>query len=104
MVKHREEARNADLASDWSRMASYLNGFDYIRPKEQSTATFAHFGFAWGGDVEDVFKIWNSHRNGLARGAEVRLDAQPWSISSSRGHVFQELSFDSSSPKWSMAG
>jgi hypothetical protein len=53
------------------------------------------FEFPWAGDVEEIFDIWNSHRHGLAHGAEVKSDFdsikgqfQAWSRLSGAIHRF----------------
>jgi hypothetical protein len=95
MVKHRETATDADVESDWSRMAGYLNGCGFVRPKERLKAVADHFGFQWENDVEQIHETWNRHRNGLAHGAEVKSDFdsisglfQGWSRLSGAIHRF----------------
>jgi hypothetical protein len=81
--------------SPWRRFAGYLKGLGYVRPKERTMAVAECFEFPWAGDVEEIFDIWNSHRHGLAHGAEVKSDFdsikgqfQAWSRLSGAIHRF----------------
>ena len=84
LMKIHADAGFSDKAeSDWSRLAGWLNGCGYVRPKERMKAVADVYGFPWAGDVEEIQNIWNRHRNGLAHGAEAKTDFE------SMGHLFQ---------------
>jgi hypothetical protein len=60
--------------SPWSRMSGALNDFPFVRPKERLQAVATLFGMTWEGDVLSIFDHWNSHRNPLAHGGELKQD------------------------------
>jgi hypothetical protein len=93
--QHVKTGFGLDAESPWRRFAGYLKNAGYVRPKERTMAVAEFFGFPWAGDVEEIFTIWNRHRNGLAHGAEVKGDFdsikgqfQAWSRLSGAIHRF----------------